>query len=171
MIAALAWVIRHFVGVVVERPKTFWHSMHLNRGIEDYITTSDLAFTVLLLEHHMMEWRSQIQHTRETGKEATFLEKGQHLLYKDGIAGEEAKARFQQLTMHFQVNFYNRSSCRQREVSKKMTCLHGHLKQLVAADSERVTTNIDNHGQFVGKAPMKDLQDDILHRVFYYMNS
>ena len=170
-IAALAWVIRHFVGLVVERPKTFWHSMHLNRGVEDYITTSDLAFTVLLLEHHLVEWRSQIQHTRETGKEATFLAKGRHLLYKDGISGEEAKARFHKLTIYFHVNFYNRSSCPQQRVQKKMNCLQDHLKLLVAADSDSVKMNIDNHGQLIGKTPMKDLQDDILHRVFYYMNS
>ena len=170
-IAALAWVIRHFVGLVVERPKTFWHSMHLGRAVQDYITASDLAFTVLLLEHHAMEWRSQIQYTRETGKPATLLEKGHHLLYKDGIAGEEAKARFHQLTTHFQLNFYNRSSSPQRQVQGRMTCLRDHLKQLVAADSNNVKMNIDNHGHFVGKTPMKDLQDDILHRVFYYMNS
>lgn len=168
----LAWVVRHFVGLVVERPRTFWHSMHVNRSIDDYITASDMAFALLLLEHHMMEWRSQIQWTLETGKDGSLISRrgrGCHLLYKGGVAGEEAKNRFHQLNAYFHASFYDRTCPKkQQNLSRLRDC----LKQMVEADRERVESNIENHDRLLPKkTPMKDLQDDILHRVFYYMNS
>lgn len=168
-LSTLAWVICHFVGLVVERPRTFWHSMHVGRKLEDYVTASDLAFAVLLLEQHMLEWRNHILYQQETGRrEPDKSLMGCGLLYKGGVAGKEAKARFQKLNLCFHANFYSRS-CPHR--LQNMAGLNDRVKHMVAADSKRVELLIDNHEPFIGKNLMKEIQDDILHRVFYYMNS
>ena len=65
---ALAWVVRHFVPMIAERPKHFWESLLSGKPLSQYMTTSDLAFAVLVLEHHMMQWRHLIQFQLETGE-------------------------------------------------------------------------------------------------------
>ena len=89
-------------------------------------------------------------------------------MHKGGIAGEEAKARFHGLNVYFHVHFYDRSSPHRQN---NMSRLHHRVKQFVSADSESIKRNITNHEQFIGKTPVKDIQDDSIHRVFYYMNS
>lgn len=169
LLSTLAWIIRHFVGLVVERPMTFWHSMHVGRRLEDYVTPSDLAFAVLLVEHHIMEWRTENMCLRETGMgQLDVVLKGRGLLYKDGVAGKEAKDRFRKLVLCFHANYYNRQ---QGQRNSNMTSLHECVQQLATADSSVIEALVDNHEPFIGGTQMKDIQEDILHRVFYYMHS
>lgn len=165
----LAWVVCHFVGFVVDRPKNFWLSMQNSREMKDYITTSDLAFAVLLLEHHVMEWRSQILWNRETGgRKNNPFRRGSHLFYKGGIAGEEAKARFHGLNVYFHANFFDASFPKTKE---NLSRLRDRVKELVDARSVNVEASMVLQEGLVRKTSMKDLQGDVLHRVFYYMNS
>lgn len=105
---ALAWVIRHFVPLIVDDPQTFRRSMLQKMPINTYMTFSDLAFAVLVLEHHILKWRNLVQFKLETGRappEEYVRQQSGGLLYKNGISGEEAKRRFNALCHYFFSNF------------------------------------------------------------------
>ena len=70
-----------------------WQSMLANKPIEQYMTNSDLAFTIIIVEHYMMNWRRLIHYKWETGHlpPSAYCKQACGFLYKHGIDGEVAK--------------------------------------------------------------------------------
>ena len=103
VIGVLAWIIRHFVPLVADDPKLFWGSMLARMPLKKYLSMTDLVFAILVLEHHMMKWRHLIHFQLETGRSPSedFTQQSGGLLYRDGIAGEAAKQRFEDLYVYF----------------------------------------------------------------------
>ena len=167
----MAWVVRHFVAHVVEHPKDFWASLLSTRKLEHYMTSSDLAFAVLLLEHHMMKWRHLIQSIHETGVEPSedYKANAPSLLCQGGIAGEEAKWRFDDLNLYFHRHFYSPVVTSDRDPNMKR--LQEHVGRLVEADRGAIEVEMAATRATKCGGSIKDLQNDILHRVFYCMNS
>lgn len=164
--ASLAWVIRHFVPLVVEQPKVFWESLLAGRPLNVYMTTSDLAFTILVLEHNMVQWHRLVLFQLETGGPPTaeYIQDVGGLLYKDGIAGREAKQRYDDLNVYFYRNFCT-PACPKNE--RNLGRLQNQIAELVKVDSEAIKKRVKNCGP--PTAPIKPIQDDILHRVFTYV--
>ena len=172
---ALAWVIRHFVPLIAEHPTAFWQSLLLGRPLSQYMTTSDLAFAVLVLEHHVPQWQYELEVERETGSSPTSDELecanrlgfvGMELFYQGGIAGEAAKQRFGQLNVYFFRHFFNRH-CPQKEAN--MNQLEKAVEARVKADSASINTSIQKWETTATAMYKRDVKDDIFHRLFYYM--
>ena len=164
---ALAWIIRHFVPLVVDDPKTFWGSMLACMPLAKYMSVTDLAFAVLILEHNMMKWRSLLQFELETGRHPTSKYCSQQsigLLYTGGISGKEGKRRFRDLCSYFFYNFYA-DKCPQKERNAKK--LQTALNSLARRENDAIKSGIRAFGASAA-APVMEVQDDILHRVFYY---
>ena len=109
--AIVAWVVHHFAPIVSENPKEAWTKMMQKVPLKLYMTTSDLAFAMLVLEHHLIWWRKLIQFKLESGRRSMCEDLARTiggLLYHEGIAGEEAKRRFDSLNVYFFLKFYNR---------------------------------------------------------------
>lgn len=163
----LAWVIRYFVAHVAEDSKRFWTSMVNGVPVVTYMTPSDLSFALLVLEHHIMKWRHLIQVRLETGEPVSpeYCRGARGLLYDGGIAGEEAKRRFDDLHVYFYSNFYSRANPHRE---RNVILLQKLVDTMAKRDSETI--------KFVELAPdcretptMEEISEDILHRVFYYM--
>jgi hypothetical protein len=101
---ALAWVIRHFVPLIVDDPQTFDRSMLQKMPINTYMTFNDLASAVLVLEHHILKWRNLVQFKLEIGwapPEEYTRQKSGGWLYKNRISGEDVIWRFNALLCHY----------------------------------------------------------------------
>ena len=167
----LSWMIRFFVPLVSEDPRASWTSMVDGVGLDQYITPSDLAFTLLILEHHIMKWRYLVQVERETGSPPTdvYCNKAtQGLLYEDGIAGETAKRRFDELHVYFYDSFY--CSTNQKKVVQ-LAKLQTMVNKAAKHDSAAIKSTIAKHDDG-GQSLLEDeeTKEDILHRVFYYLH-
>lgn len=160
-IDALAWVIRHFVPLVAANSSSAWGSLLAEKPIQSSAPSSDLAFAVLVLEHHMLQWRWEVLFRLEAGSSPPQEPPAGLLCYKAGMAGEEAKSRYEGLCDYFQCNF-GESSCNTSRLQAK-------LNEMVRMDSEcirRKAAAAESNGR--SPPPCSDrVQDDVLHRVFY----
>lgn len=166
-IGTLAWIIRHFVPLVVDDPKKFWGSMLASMPLAKYMTITDLAFAVLVLEHNMMKWRSLLQYELETGQQPTreyCSQQSVGLLYSGGISGEDGKRRFRNLCTYFFYNFCA-DKCPQKDRNAKK--LQATLNNLARKDSDSIKSSIRTFGSYA-TTPVVEVQEDVLHRVFYY---
>lgn len=167
----LAWIVRHFVGSVVENPKTFWRTIRDNRPIEKCFTSSDLAFTVLVLEQHIMQWRHTLHYELETGTKPA----QQHvnimgsLLYDDGISGSRAKQRFNELSIFFFQNFFSRETERSLNNMHRLGTL---VAELAAYDHQLICAWCEQCGRSpVELSRREEVLEEIIHQVFYYIHS
>lgn len=161
----LAWVVRHFVPFLSSNTCAFFESMVNGVPLPHYICHSDLAFAVLVLEHHIMKWRHLIQFELETGRPVPleYSRQAKGLLYKDGIAGEEGKRRFDDLNVYFFNRFYS-PACPER--LKNVTLLQGLVDRRAKADIQEINATWQRSSGW-DDAVVQELQNDILHRVFY----
>lgn len=168
MIGILAWVVRYFVPLVVDDPKLFWGSMLARMPLVQYMSTSDLAFAMVVLEHNMMKWRRLIHYQLETGRLPCndYCKQADGLMYKNGIAGEECKRRFDNLCLYFFSNFCtDKCSDKDRNVRK----LQAALDDMAKAGSDSIKSDIQRCTSRAVCGPQaQQIQDDIIHRVFYY---
>lgn len=166
----LAWVARYFVPHVAESPRDFWTSMLNGVPLVTYMTHSDLAFAVLVLEHHLMKWRHLVQVELETGTapSSDYCRRASGLFYNGGIAGDEAKRRFDELNVYFYNHFYSRAAAdREKNVILLQRLVDGMAKgDASEIRSKKLTSNSSSPD---GDRRMDEIKDDILHRVFYYM--
>lgn len=166
----LAWVILWFVPFVIGDKENFWGCLLANVPIERYISPSDVAFAVLVLEVHLMEWRYVVNYrldTREDDPCYNDSKKGPGLLYEHGIAGRDAKQRFECLTTYFFRNFFNPSL---PEAELNLKTLNQLIAHLFMGDA--MQRYIDGQREMGNVSPFntEELSDEILHRVFYYMH-
>lgn len=166
----LVWVIRNFTALINDDPPSFWESMLSRRPMAEYMTASDLAFSVLILEHHMVHWRQLLHFRRETGKSPTkeqFLH-SEGLLHWGGIAGELAKKRYDDLCLYFFTNFRSDRSLQGKNNVKK---LQAKLDEAATNQSSSLKERIRAYSCENIKPPLVDVENEILHRVFYYSTS
>ena len=169
-ITVLAWMVRHFAPIVSEAPQEAWTKMMQKVPLKQYVTTSDLAFAVLVLEHHLVRWRKLVQFKLESGGRSMCEDLARTiggLLYHEGIAGEEAKRRFDSLNVYFFLKFYNEAD---EESRLNMTRLQHIVDKGVDFDFEALDRKVKDASQVdVFPVDMDDIQKDIRHRIFYYM--
>ena len=167
----MVWLVRHFVPLVVDNSKEAWEAMMKNTPIEEYVTPSDLAFVVLVLEHHIMKWRQLALFKLETGKlmseDASRDVPG--LLYPDGIAGKDEKRRFDALSLCFHMNFCRSPTCPGQV--DNMSRLQAIVDKVAKDDAVVLGEHANGwKGTAALKLPsVSEVQNDVLHRVFYYM--
>lgn len=167
----LAWLIRHYLPFLKDKPSQAWNSMLANASVIDYVTPSDLAFLALVLEQHIMQWRELVLFELNTGKKAPKerLASPDGLVYKQGLASKPAKKRFNTLSAYFYTNFYRPSCAHQKQ---NLEALQGILDMIVSYDFHHIKKNIGDSS--VGGTelphPISQVQNDILHRVFFRMH-
>jgi len=175
-IGALAWVVCNFVAYVVEDPKLFWEAtLDESSQLAKCMRPSDVAFAVLVLEHHMIKWRHLIRYGLETGQlpSKEYTKEAPGLLYDQGIAGPVAKKRFDGLVLYFVSNFFARSST---DTAGNMRRLGDMVRGIAKPRSAWIKQKIrrcsaDNKAVPVYSNDLiGDVEDDVLHRVFYYMH-
>lgn len=162
-VSTLAWVIRHFVPLVVDDPPKFWGSMLAGMPLFNYMTVADIAFAFLILEQYMMKWRALIHFELETGRPSTdsSIQQTPGLLYNGGISGQAAKGRYQNLCSYF---FANLASPQKDRNLKKLQAV---VNNLARKDSESIKTRIRTFsGTALSTPVLEQIQEDILHRVF-----
>lgn len=153
--------------LVADDPKLFWGSMLARMPLKKYLSMTDLVFAILVLEHHMMKWRHLIHFQLETGRSPSedFTQQSGGLLYRDGIAGEAAKQRFEDLYVYFFSNF-----CAAKHPDN-VRRLQAALDDMARNGSVSLKADIKNCG--AGGAAVgpqsQQIQDDVLHRVFNYV--
>ena len=131
------------------------------KPISAYATASDIAFTILVFEQYICRWKREASYRRESGKPMTEdqLENLQHcpLYYTGGIAGKEAKARFNRLHVYFYANFF---------ISNSKTAV-GNMKSL-QEEVDRIGPP-DNSVFELNKKRYDDtaIVAEVLHRVYY----
>ena len=123
----------------------------------------------------MLRWRQMVLHQLETGHPPpeemfqNFPRLG--LLCDDGISGEDAKKRFEELSIYFFACFYNPEPCPHRQ--HNMIRLQSLVDELMAttSDCNSVNKTIENCEPSITNDQLGDLQEDILHRVFHYLHA
>ena len=123
-----------------------------------------------MLEHHLVRWRKLVQFKLESGGRSMCEDLARTiggLLYHEGIAGEEAKRRFDSLNVYFFLKFYNEAD---EESRLNMTRLQHIVDKGVDFDFEALDRKVKDASQVdVFPVDMDDIQKDIRHRIFYYM--
>lgn len=158
----LAWIVRVFVPHVAEIGGCPWECLRKQRPIPDYVTSSDIAFTVLVLEQHVVKWKKLAAHCREHGHDMgeELSRNVSGLLYPGGIAGAEAKRRFCSLHKYFQTLFFS-PNC--SKAQRNMANLQQEVNRLAPPEEASFNQVKQKHTQAV-------IENDVLHRVFYYMH-
>ena len=91
------------------------------------------------------------------------------LLYHEGIAGEEAKCRFDSLNVYFFLKFYNEAD-EERRLNMARLQHRDIVDKGVDFDFEALNRKVKDASQVdVFPVDMDDIQKDICHRIFYYM--
>jgi hypothetical protein len=97
--------------LVPENGKNFLTSMLQCSPLHTYMTASDLAFAILVLEHHVLNWLLAFHSKLEDSLEAEGLcgNKTSGFVYQGGIAGLQAKEQFDALQLYVLGNFYGKA--------------------------------------------------------------
>lgn len=172
VINTLAWVIYHFLPLVADTiVKDPWAVLADQKtGLQQWATASDLAFTVLVLEHGINKWRNKNRMERLTGKTMwprfeidCYGEK-----YKTGIGCKEAKNRYERLACYFYSNFY----INQQQAQHNMGILQQAVWRLNRVrDHPSVTRDIMiEKSKSKQSKVVKEVTERVLHEVYYYMN-
>lgn len=146
----LAWMVVNFVHLVSERAEDAWVCLLTHKPINKWLTPSDLALTHLFLEHGVNQWkraaRSEIASGRRLNSEEMTNLKG--LKHKEGVAGREAKFRFNSLLLYFFTNFYSRSN---RWAMENMKRLQEEVNKLVEIRKQEVKSERKDSNKLNGK--------------------
>lgn len=153
---------------MVDDRKAFWESLLAATPLVKFMTTNDLAFAVVILEQHMMMWRHLVNYELETGHPPSEVErkKAGGLLYNNGISGKEARKRFDDLCVYLFANFCS-EKCPQRD--QNVARLQELVNKLARNDTAAIRGSISKNGNSLGHS-VQQLQDEVLHRVFYYIH-
>ena len=168
-LTVLAWLVFTFVPCLTSVYKEILDSMLRGDPFTNYTTPSDLAFICLVLEQHVSKWKKIVGFRVNTGRwmSEEYHSKLEGLLYKDGIAGEQAKRRYNDLCLYFYVNFYSEKDWQGMKASN-VANLHKRINDLVGAQvaqlEEKIVTGHTANGY---PHSAQAIQDDILHRVFF----
>ena len=174
-IKTIAWVLQYVVPHVTVRPKKVLAQLWDNAAIESYVTVSDLAFAFVVLEHGLRTWRAEAHYRLESGGTTPLVPFAKPVvdgLYRDGIAGKQAKERYHALCQFFFRNFF--SNAHGVEVSRNMDRLQYILNQGVCSDDKHFQDEIDGaspHNEEWGQFSGIDLGQEIVHQMFYYNDS
>lgn len=170
-IQIIAWAIRHFGPLVKDYPEDAWKKMMTNTPIKDYITPSDLAFIILVLEHYLSKWRRLVQFKLENGGRKMSEEDARRLeglLYEGGIADEPAKRRFDSLQVYFYLQFYSGMTT---DTNINMTRLQRALDAGTNFDFDLIDLSVKNHKEWTKDHPTMDqIKKDVVHRIFYCLH-
>lgn len=164
----LASVIINFSHLVVEDKTKFWASVRAGESVEKYLTPTDLAFAFLVLEHNVIKWRHQLDFRLNTGKNPSLdycAGLSSLLLYKNGIAGEAAKNRFERLNQYFFRAFFNPALPEARK--KNLAELNGIIFDWANENKDYIHRQWKKGNYAVFDA--REIAEDIIHRVFHYM--
>lgn len=161
-ITLLAWVIQTFVPLVITESNlfNFWDSLKNRAPISTFVSVSDLSFVILVLEHHINKWRIMGEFKRRTRRfmpERLARNIG-GLLYPGGIAGKEAKRRFVDLQVYFQLTFY---SINGSKANANMRMLQWALGQQTPPGAPFVLPP---------QPTTEEIANDVLHRVFHHLH-
>ena len=163
--AFLASLIRHFAPLVCVRRDAAYEMMRNGAPIDTYVTSSNIAFLVLVFQHYISRWKWEAARKRKKLPGADqgtqqLQEDPPELHYSDGIAGKTAKAKFAFLRGYFQVWFFMKSSSK---AASNMRTLSKAVRKIGPPSS------------FIVMAPQRRLSDDdivgdIVHSVFYQLH-
>lgn len=169
-IHTLAWIIRHIVPHVSVKPGAVLSSIHQKVSISQYVTNSDLAFSVLLLEHYISHWRLRLHVKLETAGESPSLHEPTDaafggLVYPDGIAGMQAKNRYCSLCEYF---FFNLFGNVREDAANNMRRLQHILDTGAAFDDELLEAEESENFRNPPCRGSKEMTHEIYHRAFYW---
>ena len=87
-------------------------------------------------------------------------------MYKNGIAGEQCKRRFENLCVYLFSNFCtDKCSDKDRNVQR----LQSTLDEMAKTGSDSIKADIKKCASRIVCGPQaQQIQDDVIHRVFYY---
>ena len=171
----LAWIVYYFIQNVAETIESPSAALFTHRPMNEWVTPSDLAFVVFVLEHHVTKWKQLALYRVETGAfmsdEQSRSVKG--LKYKGGIAGEDGKRRFDNLLVYFFTHFYG---CGGEQATTNMEVLQEAVNRLVdVVETKKIKRQMVVRSLSKEDVQSKDLvvnavDRDVMHRVFYYIN-
>lgn len=167
----LAIMIRFYVPYLSCNTKKAAEMLLKCSPIDSFVTSSDLAFAVLVMEHYIMNWRHQMHYKQETGCDPAkdYVHKSLGLYYDGGIAGEAAKRRFNELNVYLFMEFFS-------PVGENTSLNMGRLQTLV----DRMVKYASHDIRDMQAIPVRDLvsqpqpslddiKRDIVHSVFFYL--
>ena len=163
-------MVRHFVPLVAENGKMFLNAMLECSPLHEYMTPSDLAFAIVVVEHHVMRWQLLFQCSRkkkEGQQGVTEPTSSTGLVYEGGIAGRDAKQRFDALQMFIYENFYTAASPQSVLNMTRLQLLLDDATKADPASIQRDMKKSDSHAHLT--CAIQNIRNDVLHRVFYYM--
>lgn len=141
--------------------------MLAGKPLQSYMTISDLAFAVLVLEQHMMQWRQMILLRLETGQLPLKAQRKEPmgLLYKSGVAGKEGKERFRSLVACFSKAFAGGGP----KSAGNLGRLQDQVDKMAMAEAARIKAEMKGSLEADKEAlkSSRSVQDEILHQVFY----
>lgn len=170
----LAWIILHYIPWVVENRTGLYQALLSKAPLHRLVTPSDLAFVVLVLEHNILAWRHQILHNWETDGTDPGFTAPNSLLYSCGIEGADATDRYKTLCAYFHRNFYCPSHpAKQANMGRLLTLLRNLISpratrnsleaRLVSLETAQSNKKSDSP---TGEPTLREVQDDILHRLY-----
>lgn len=163
----LATLVRYYVPFLWDynNSKVFCNKLLKCSPLESFVNSSDLAFAVVVLEHHIMNWRHLINYKQETGEEPPkdSMASSFGLFYEGGIAGAAAKNWFNRLNVFFFMQFFS-------PVGKNSSVNMSRLQTLVDKMVKYNTDDIDRLPSLT-ELPhsLNDIKSDIVHSVFFYL--
>ena len=98
------------------------------------------------------------------------------LYYNFGIAGKEAKDRFNNLSVYFYVNFFSEAN---KHRLRNLQNLQRFVDQMARCNKPTIEKYLNQppfgpiggrSGIWINNSTLQSLRDDVYHRVFFYMN-
>jgi hypothetical protein len=168
----LAWIVYYFIPNVAETIECPSTALFTHAPVKEWMTASDLAFVVFILEHHVTKWRRLAAYRVQTrafmSDEQSRSVKG--LKYTGGIAGEDGKRRFDNLLVYFFTHFYG---CGGEQATTNMEVLQetvNHLVETKKMESQMVVRSLSKENVQSKEEVVNEVDNDVMHRVFYYIN-
>jgi hypothetical protein len=169
----LAWIVYYFIQNVAETIDCPSTALFPHTPMKEWVTPSDLAFVVFILEHHVTKWRHLAAYRVQTGAfmsdEQSRSIKG--LKYTGGIAGEDGKRRFDNLLVYFFTHFYG---CGGEQATTNMEVLQEAVTRLVETkkkmETQMVVRSLSKEDVQSKEEVVNEVDRDVMHRVFYYIN-
>jgi len=149
----VAHIIKNFVPDVMDNSEKARKMLEENVLFSKWMSPSDLALAVLVLEQHILQWRECMLHELETGATKPTANETS-LTHEGGLAGEAAKLRFEALSVCFYRTFNGNKPI--------MAQLHAAITASVKEGTPIPSDKCSN------KLNMREMQELVVHRVFAY---
>ena len=174
-VKVLGWIVFNVVPLVVENPRAAYEGLLARTQFTDFVHPSDLAFAFNAFTQGIGHWKN-IALQKLTAKIAAhendpwihereiLLDQIDGYFYKDGLACEESKCRYDRLQVYFFNTFYTPIK---KDSNSNVCLLHQVIDYWSNQRKDWLVEQIKKWEVQEVVPRVDELTDEIIHRIFY----